>query len=139
MRKALAWLTATSIGLVAALVVLNWPALLTTSPINLVVAEVHLPLGLLMPALAAVPLALFLVAYLHQRIRTLMDTRDLLREVQRAHDLADKAEASRIDALRQSMNEQFRRINEHLDRLGAAPPARATMPRDLIGHTAATN
>lgn len=139
MRKALAWLTATSIGLVAALVVLNWPALLTTSPINLVVAEVHLPLGLLMPALAAVPLALFLVAYLHQRIRTLMDTRDLLREVQRAHDLADKAEASRIEALRQSMNEQFRRINERLDRLGAAPPARATMPRDLIGHTAATN
>lgn len=138
MRRALAWLAATSIGLVAALVTLNWSTLRATAPIDLVVAEVHLPLGLLMLALAAVPLALFLVAYLHQRIRALMDTRDLLREVQRVHDLADKAEVSRIQGLRQSMNEQFDLVNERLDNLGAAPPARAALPVDPTGRTAAS-
>ena len=86
MKKTITWLAWISIGLVTALVALNWPTLLATSPINLAVTEVHLPLGLVMLALAAVPLVLFFVAYLHQQISTLMETRGLLREVQRAHD-----------------------------------------------------
>jgi uncharacterized protein (DUF2267 family) len=85
-------------------------------------------LGLLMLALAAVPLALFFVAYLHQQISTLMETRGLLKEVQRAHDLADKAEASRVDGLRQLLTDQFRVINERLDSLGAAQAANVALP-----------
>jgi len=133
MKKIITWLAWISIGLVAALAALNWPTLLTTSPINLVVTQVHLPLGLLMLALAAVPLALFFVAYLHQQIGTLMETRGLLREVQRAHDLADKAEASRVDGLRQLMTDQFRVINERLDSLGATLPAGAALPANPTG------
>lgn len=38
MKKTLTWLAWTSIGLVAALAVLNWPLLLATSPISVVVA-----------------------------------------------------------------------------------------------------
>lgn len=57
-----------------------------------------------MPALVAVALALIFVACLHQQISTLMETRGLLRVLQRAHDLADKAEASRVDGLRQILS-----------------------------------
>lgn len=128
MKKTITWLAWISIGLVTALVALNWPTFLATSPINLAVTEVHLPLGLVMLALAAVPLVLFFVAYLHQQISTLMETRGLLREVQRAHDLADKAEASRVDGLRQLLTDQFRVINERLDSLGAAQAANVSPP-----------
>lgn len=124
MKKIISWLAWTSLALLAALAALNWPAMMAVSAINLVVTEVQLPLGLLMLALAAVPTALFFVAYLHQQISTLMETRRLLREVQRAHELADKAEASRIDGLRQVMTEQFRSVNERLDSLGATVPAK---------------
>jgi len=128
MKKIITWLAWTSMGLMAVLAVLNWPALLATSPINLVVTEAHLPMGLLMLALATVPVVLFFVAYLHQQISTLMETRDLLREVRRAHDLADRAEASRVDGLRQLLTDQFRVINERLDSLGAAPAADGAAP-----------
>lgn len=128
MKKTITWLAWTSMGLIAALAALNWPALSATSPINLVVTEVHLPLGLLTLALGAVPLALFFVAYLQQQISTLMETRGLLREVQRAHDLADKAEASRVDGLRQLLTDHFRVINERLDSLGAVQATGVNSP-----------
>lgn len=138
MKKTITWLAWTSMALIAALAALNWPTLLATSPINLVVTEVHLPLGLLMLALAVVPLVLFFFAYLHQQISTLIETRGLLRELQRAHDLADKAEASRVDGLRQLLTDQCRVINERLDSLGAmqaasvVSPLRATGPRQIL-------
>jgi hypothetical protein len=133
MKRTITWLAWTSIGLVAALAALNWPILVATSPINFVVTEVHLPLALLMLALVAVPLALFFVAYLHQQIGTLMETRGLLRDLQRAHDLADKAEASRVDGLRQLLADQCRAINERLDSLGAAPAASVVSPLKATG------
>lgn len=133
MKKAITLLAWISMGLVAALAALNWPTLLATSPINLVVTEVHLPLGLLMLALAAVPLALFFVAYLHQQIRTLMETRHLLMEVKRAHELADKAEASRVETLRQLLTSEFLAINERLDSVGAVRPAGVAAPSPPAG------
>ena len=44
------------------------------------------------------------------------ETRKLLKEVQRAHDLADQAEASRIENLHRLISTEFRLLN---DRLGA--------------------
>lgn len=117
---ALAWL---SLAAVAALAALNWPAMIASTRFNLFLTEVELPLGLVILAMAALPLALFFVAYLQQQISALLETRRLLKEVQRAHDLADKAEASRIESLRQLMANEFRLINERLDGLGAGLPA----------------
>ncbi len=133
MKKTITWLAWVSMALLAALAALNWPALLVTSPINFVVAEVQLPLGLFMLGLAAVPLGLFFVAYLHQQISTLMETRRLLKEVQRAHELADKAEASRVESLRQLLTSEFRAINERLDSVGAVLPASSESPSPPAG------
>lgn len=121
MKKTITGLAWLSLCLIAALAALNWPMLLVTSPINLVLTEVRLPLGLFMLALAAVPLTLFFLAYLHHRISNLVETRGLLREVQRAHELADKAEASRVDGLRQVLSDHLMAISDRLDSLGAAP------------------
>jgi hypothetical protein len=134
MKKTVIWLAWFTIALVAALAALNWPTLIAPAAFNFVVTEIQLPLGLLMLALAAVPLGLFFVAYLHQQIGALMETRRLLREVQRAHELADKAEASRVEGLRQLLTDEFRAIHTRLDSLGAAPPADAVaagMPTGL--------
>jgi uncharacterized integral membrane protein len=120
---ALAWL---SLAAVAALAALNWPAMIASTPFKLFVTEVELPLGLVILAMAALPLALFFVSYLQQQISALLETRRLLKEVQRAHELADKAEASRIESLRQLMTSEFRLINERLDGLGAGLPAAAS-------------
>ena len=128
MKRTVTWVAWIAVGLVAALAALNWPTMTAPAPFNLVVTEVQVPLGLLILGLAAVPLALFFVAYLHQQISTLVETRRLLREVQRAHELADKAEASRVDGLRQLLSDEFRVINERLDGLGAVPPERVDAP-----------
>ena len=129
MKKTITGLAWLSLCLVAALAALNWPMLLVTSPINLVVTEVRLPLGLFMLALAAVPLSLFFLAYLHHRISNLVETRGLLREVQRAHELADRAEASRVDGLRQLLSDHMQVISNRLDSLGAAP---GTLPAPAV-------
>lgn len=133
MKKIVTWLAWTSIALVAALAALNGPALLAPAPISFGFTEVQWPLGLLMLGLLAVPLALFFVAYLHHQIGKLMETRGLLKELQHAHVLADKAEASRVEGLRQLMIDEFSAINERLDSLGVAPPLDRGPPSNPTG------
>lgn len=128
MKRIVAWLAWISIALVAALVLRNLPAMMEPAPFNLVFTEVQLPLGLLALALAALPLALFLLAYLNQQISTLVETRRLLRELQRAHERADQAEASRIEALRQWLEQEFRTVHRRLDGAGAEPAAEPPTP-----------
>lgn len=110
-----------SLVIVAALVVLNWSSLMISAPLNLVVAQVQAPLGVVMLGLAVVMATLFLVAYLHNRIGTLLETRKLHKEIQRVQEevqrvqgLADKTEASRIENLHQLIATEFRLLNERL-------------------------
>lgn len=123
MKKTITGLAWLSLCLVAALAALNWPMLVVTSSINLVLTEVRLPLGLFVLALAGLPLTLFFLAYLYHRISNLVETRGLLREVQRAHALADRAEASRVEGLRHLLSDHLKAIHDRLDSLGAAPSA----------------
>lgn len=103
-----------AVAVVAALSALNWPTLMAPAPLDLVVAQVQAPLGVVMLGLAAVLVALFFVAYLRNQIGSLIETRRLLKEVQRAHDLADQAEASRIENLHRLIATEFRLLNERL-------------------------
>ncbi|MFO1324397.1 MAG: LapA family protein [Burkholderiales bacterium] len=110
----------------AGLVALNWATLMTPAPLNLVVAEIHAPVGIVMLSLAGVLVALFFVAYLQNQIGSLLETRRLLKEIQRVQDLADKAEASRIENLHQMIATEFRLLNERLGSIGAS--ATPSMP-----------
>lgn len=121
----LAWI---SLAVVAAFAALNWATLMAPASLNLLVAEVQAPLGIVMLGLAAVILALFFVAYLRSQIGSLLETRKLLMEVQRVQGLADKAEASRIDNLQHLMVTEFRLLNERLSTGAAAPAPREPQP-----------
>lgn len=107
----LAWLAT---AVVAGLAMLNWSTLMALSTLNLVVTEVQVPLGAAILVLTAVLAGLFFVAYLQQQIGSLLESRRMLKEVHRAHDLADKAEASRVESLRELIGSEFRNLNQRL-------------------------
>jgi uncharacterized integral membrane protein len=117
MKRASTLIALLAAGLVAILSVLNWPTLTAPAPLDLVVAQVQAPLGVVMLGLSVVLVALFLVAYLSNQIGTLMESRKLLKEIQRVQELADKAEASRLDKLQQQMSTEFRQLNERFNKL----------------------
>lgn len=106
-----------------ALAVLNWAALSAVETWQLGFTEVQWPVGamiLLLAVAAFVPLA---VAYLRNVIETMIDTRRMLRDVQRLQKLADLAEASRIDGLRELVDREFSRVHARLDTLRTGGPS----------------
>ncbi len=119
----LAWAVVAAIGGLAAI---NWGTLMTPAPIDLLVARIDAPLGLIMLGLIGLLVALFLVATLRSQIGALLENRRLLKEIQRVQSLADEAEASRSRALQQLIEAEFRRIDE---RLNALQPAAGSLPR----------
>lgn len=114
-----------AVAVIAALSALNWPVLASPAQLDLVIAQVQVPLGVTLLGVTAVLAALFLVASLQNQIGSLLETRRLFKEVKRVQDLADKAEASRIESLHEHLASEFRRLNERLDSLGAAAGAAA--------------
>jgi len=121
-------------ALVAALAFLNWSTLTAPAPLDLVVAQVQAPLGVVMLGVAGVLGTLFFVAYLSNQIGSLLETRRLLKEIQRVQDLADKAEASRIESLQQSIGVEFRQLNERLSAVLASSRT-AVAERDITQMT----
>lgn len=112
------------LAVVAALCVLNWPTLMQPAPIDLVVWQIEAPLGAVLLGVAGLLLALFLIAYLHNQIGSLLETRKLLKEIHRMQDVADKAEASRVENLHQLISTEFRKLNERIgSSTGMAPAA----------------
>lgn len=115
LSNVVAWGTA---AIVAVLAVVNWSTLMAPAPLDLLLVRVQAPLGVVMLGLAAVLAALFFFAYLFNQIGSMLEARKLLKEIQRVQDLADKAEASRIEALHQLIATEFRSVNERLSQLG---------------------
>lgn len=106
-----------ALAIVAALCFLNWHTLTAPAVLDLVVWKGEAPLGVVLLAMAGVLLAFFLVALLNNQIGSLLESRRLLKEIQRVQALADKAEASRIENLHQLISTEFRLLN---DRMGSA-------------------
>lgn len=123
-----------ALAIVAALIGLNWSTLMEPAPLNLVFMEVNAPLGVVMLSLAAGLVALFFVAYLSNQISSLLENRRLLKEIQRTHELADKADASRIENLHHLVVTEFRLLNERLNRLPETKMADSPAVGGGIGH-----
>ena len=121
-----------AVAIVAALAALNWSTLMEPAPLNLVIVQVHAPLGVVMLGLAVGLVFLFFVAYLRSQISSLLENRRLLKEIQRAHELADKADASRIENLHQLIATEFRLLNERLNRF---PESTATANTEARGES----
>lgn len=114
-HSVLALMTLLLLAAVTAAAVLNWPALATETTWHLGFADVQWPLGAAVLLLAAVLCAPLAAAYLGHVIGTMIDTRRLLQDLQRLQKLADQAEASRIDGLRDLIGREFNRLHARLD------------------------
>lgn len=114
-----------AVAVIVALTALNWSVLAAPAQLDLVIARVQVPLGVTLLGVTAVLSALFLLASLQNQIGSLLETRRLLKEVKRVQDLADRAEASRIESLHEHLASEFRRLNERLDSLGGGADAAA--------------
>jgi uncharacterized integral membrane protein len=113
-----------AVALVAAFSLLNWSTLMAPAPLNLLVAQIQAPLGVVMLGLAGVLSLLFLIASMGSQIGNLIETRRLLKEIQRVQALADKAEASRLEELHRFIAAEFRSLNGRLGQGASAssPP-----------------
>ncbi len=85
---------------IAGFTVLNWSAILTPTSLNLGVADVQAPLGLIMLGLVVFLIALFLVYVLYLQTTVMFDARANAKELAANRKLADQAEASRFTELR---------------------------------------
>lgn len=105
----------------AAFAGLNWQSLLATTPISLLLFEIDAPLGLILLLVVALMTVLFLglVAYLEAQAR--QERKRLSKEIDQWKELAEKAEVSRIQELRESVEAGFDDLYDRLQGLGAKP------------------
>lgn len=114
MQRVSNWLAWGVVAIVTALAIMNWHTLVTPAPVELLVARIEAPLGVLMLGLTAVLVGLFFLATLSNQIGSLLETRKLQKEVQRLQSLIDQAEASRIKALHELIATEFRLLNDRV-------------------------
>lgn len=83
--------------------VTNWHAFMTPTTLSLIVGVVEAPLGLLLLGVVAVLTALFLVYIVYLQSSVLFETRRHERELHAQRELAEHAESSRLQELRDSL------------------------------------
>ncbi len=102
------------LALLAAFAALNWAAFTASTSLTLGFTSVQAPLGLVMLALSALLALVFLGFALYVRTSALLEGRRQMKELQAQRELADKAEASRITRLQQSLEAGFERMTEQM-------------------------
>jgi uncharacterized integral membrane protein len=89
------------------LAALNWSALTARVPLNLVLTRVEAPLGLTMLGVVGVLTLLYLLFAAREETRVLLEGRRHARELDAERKRADEAEASRLAALRKSLEAEL--------------------------------
>ena len=111
---------------------LNWENLLAATPISFLFGSVEAPLGLVLLLVVASTTLLFLgfVAFLEAQAR--LERNRLNKEIERWRELAENAEASRIESLKGVIEAGFDDLYDRIQRpsAGARPAAPAPPPAD---------
>lgn len=97
-----------AILLIAGFAAQNWAEFNRPSPLNLGIATVEAPLGLILLILLGAALLVFIAAAASLRTRALIESRQQSRALHAQRELADKAEASRFTDLRQMLDAHLR-------------------------------
>lgn len=126
MQRVAAWLAVLVAVAIALLAALNWTTLNAPTVIDLAATSADAPLGVVMLVLDGVLAALLVLIALRSHVGSLLESRKLLKELQRLQALADKAEASRVESLQQFMADEFRQLNQRLQVLAPGAPPRLT-------------
>lgn len=99
---------------------INWTAFSTPTTLNLGVAMVTAPLGLVMLGIVALLAVMYVVSVVAVQSIALLEGRRLTRDLEAQRALADKAEASRFTELRAAMDTELQRQRQLHDELRAA-------------------
>lgn len=98
--------------LIAGFVALNFDAVMQNTDLNLGMAQIQAPLGLVMLGMVVVVTGVFLVALLFFQAGHAMEIRKLTKEMAEQRHLADKAEASRFTELREFLKAEMQKTAE---------------------------
>jgi len=104
------WLLILVLVAVAGFAVLNWSVILAPTALNLGIADIHAPLGLIMLGMVIVLVAFFMVYVLYLQTSVLFDARASAKELQNNRKLADQAEASRFTELRHYLEAELAKL-----------------------------
>ena len=96
-------------ALLIVFMILNWATIMAPTSLNLAVAQVNAPHGLVMLGIIAILTALFLIYIVYLQTSVLFEARRHAKELQNNRELADKAEASRFTELRQFMDTEIQK------------------------------
>ena len=120
------------LGLLAIFAIFNWSAFLSPTTVTFGFAAVEAPLGLILLGVVGVVTALFLVYVVFLQSSNLMDSRRQARELQAQREIADRAEASRFEQLRSTMEGEIKQLQSQAAESKAAMLARLDdLERDL--------
>lgn len=100
------------IALLALFAAVNWQTFITPTDLNLVVARVQAPLGLVMLGFTALLVAVLLAYALKVQVNALSDSRRQSEELRRQRELADQAEASRFTELRRYLEQEMASLRQ---------------------------
>ncbi len=114
------WLAWGAVALIVVFAGLNWQALNAPTALDLLVMQVQAPLGMVLLGMTSVFVVLFVIATLYSRVSGLLESRRMHKEVRSAQELADRAEASRIEGLQHLIVTEFRMVNERISRIETA-------------------
>ncbi len=100
------------LALIALFAALNWPAIVAPTDVFLLFAHAQAPLGLVLLTLLAVQAVAFLTYIAVMQAQRLTDTRRLVQEAREQRELAEKAEASRYNELRQWLKQELSTLRQ---------------------------
>lgn len=94
----------------------NWGVLSEPAPLSFVAFSLEAPLGLVLLGIILVFVAIFTAYVLILRTAMLMDAHRYAKEIQAQQQLAEKAEASRLNDLRSQLDHEFAQLQEAMEK-----------------------
>lgn len=114
--KILGTLIFVSLILLGVFALVNWSVLSASTTLSFIAFRIEAPLGISLLGIILLFLALFTVYVLILRTTMLMDARHYAREIKAQQQLAEKAEASRLNDLRSQLDHEFAQLQEAVEK-----------------------
>ena len=108
------------LGLLAIFALFNWSAFMSPTTLTFGVGTVEAPLGLILLAIVGLSTLLFLIYIVFLQSTSLLEGRRQARELQSQRELADRAEESRFQQLRSTMEMELRNLDTRSNESKAA-------------------
>lgn len=117
------------LGLVGLFALLNWSTISTPAPLNLLVAQVEAPMGVVLLMVIGVLTLIFMLLVAKAETSALLEGRKLMKELEHHRKLADSAEESRFRALQDYLQTELPGLRRDIQALCEARNLPPALPR----------